>query len=149
MDDKTAAYILYKEGVAQGDIAKLLDRSEVTISRWKKRERWDERSADEMMAMQTIHDSITDLVRYQLQTLNRIKEEYVDSNQPRLISKGDIDGVRDLYNMIKSQETDWTTQVRIVRHINNYLKSNAPDLAPKVAPLLNQFLSEQRGGEKR
>lgn len=146
MDDKNAAYILYKEGLSQGDIARLLGRSEVTISRWKKKENWDKKATDELMAMETIHDSITDLVRYQLNTLQRIRDKYQEEGEPRLISKGDIDGVRDLYNMIKAKETDWTTLVRIVRQINDYLKNNAPDVARSVAPWLNQFLNDKRGG---
>lgn len=146
MDDKNAAYILYKEGVSQGEIAQLLGRSEMTISRWKKKGSWDKRANEEMMAMETINDSITDLVRYQLNTLKRIRDKYQDEGEPRLISKGDIDGVRDLYNMIKAKETDWTTLVRIVRLINEYLKNNAPDVARTVAPWLNQFLNDKRGG---
>ena len=146
MDDKNAAYILYKEGLSQGDIARLLGRSEVTISRWKKKDKWDERATDELMTMETIHDSITDLVKYQLNTLQRIRDKYKEEGEPRLICKGDIDGVRDLYNMIKAKETDWTTLVRIVRLINDYLKNNAPDVARSVAPLLNQFLNDKRGG---
>lgn len=146
MDDKNAAYILYKEGLTQGEIAKLLDRSEVTISRWKKSGKWDKKATEELMAMETIQDSITDLVKYQLNTLQRIRDKYKDEGEPRLICKGDIDGVRDLYNMIKAKETDWTTLVRIVRQINDYLKNNSPDVARTVAPWLNQFLNEKRGG---
>jgi len=63
-----------------------------------------------------------------------------------LIGKGDIDGVRDLYNMIKEKETDWTTTVRTVRLINKFLMDNCPELAREVAPRLNDFLNEQRGG---
>lgn len=98
------------------------------------------------MAMETIQDNITDLVKYQLNTLQRIRDKYKDEGDPRLISKGDIDGVRDLYNMIKAKDTDWTTLVRTVRQINDYLKSNAPDVARTVAPWLNRFLNEKRGG---
>lgn len=146
MDDKNAAYILYKEGISQGEIANLLGRSEVTISRWKKVGKWDKKATEELMAMETIHDSITDLVKYQLNTLQRIRDKYKEEGEPRLICKGDIDGVRDLYNMIKAKETDWTTLVRIVRLINDFLKNNAPEVARVVAPLLNQFLNEKRGG---
>ena len=93
--------------------------------------------------MQTIHEDIRDLVRYQLVQLRKLKEQYVkaesDGGEPRLISKGDIDGVRDLYNMIKSKETDWTTTVRLVRLVNKFLKDNYPALARDVAPALNDF----------
>ena len=102
------------------------------------------------MAMQTIHEDIRDLVRYQLVQLRKLKDQYIkaetDGGDPKLISKGDIDGVRDLYNMIKEKETDWTTLVRTVRKINKYLKDNHPELAREMAPALNDFLNEERGG---
>lgn len=37
MDDKNIAYILFKEGVSGQDIARIMKRSEQTISRWKKK----------------------------------------------------------------------------------------------------------------
>lgn len=146
MNDKEAAYILFKEGVPQGEIAKVLNRSEVTISRWKKKGEWDKKAADELMMMETISDGILDLVRYQLKQLKLLKEKYLEEGGIRLIAKGDIDGIRDLYNMVKGKETDFTTLVRIVRQINDFMKNNNPDLARQVAPVLNAFLNEKRGG---
>lgn len=150
MNEKEAAYILYKEGVTGQEISKILGRSEQTVSRWKKEGEWDKKSTDDLMAMQTIHEDIRDLVRYQLATLRKLKEKYVEAEtsdgEPHLIGKGDIDGVRDLYNMIREKETDWTTTVRTVRQINKFLMDNCPELAREVAPRLNDFLNEQRGG---
>lgn len=98
--------------------------------------------------MQTIHEDIRSLVRYQLVQLKKLKETYAASaaedGKVRLIAKGDIDGVRDLYNMIREKETDWTLLVRTVRKVNKFLKDNHPELAKEVAPLLNDFLNEER-----
>lgn len=149
MNDKEAAYILFKEGVSGQEIARILNRSEQTVSRWKKEGAWEKKATEDMMVMQTIHEDIRDLVRYQLEQLRKLKGKYLKEEsadgEPRLIGKGDIDGVRDLYNMIKSKETDWTTTVRIVRLVNKYLKDNSPALARDVAPILNDFLQEQKG----
>ena len=46
--------------------------------------------------------------------------------------------------MIREKETDWTLLVRTVRKVNKYLKDNHPELAKEVAPLLNDFLNEER-----
>lgn len=150
MNDKEAAYILFKEGVPQQEIARILQRSEQTITRWKKDGAWDQKATEDLMAMQTIHEDTRDLVRYQLATLRKLKEQYIkaekEGGEPRLIGKGDIDGARDLFNMIKVKEADWTTLVRIVRLINKFMKDNYPTLAREVAPALNDFLNEQRGG---
>ena len=90
-------------------------------------------------------------MHYQLTQLRKLKTKYEreesDDGTPRLISKGDIDGVRDLYNMIKAKETDWMGLVRNVRMINQYVKERDPELARQVAPILNDFLNEQRGGQ--
>ena len=43
MNDKEAAYILFKEGVPQQEIARILQRSEQTITRWKKDGAWDQK----------------------------------------------------------------------------------------------------------
>ena len=150
MDDRYIAYILFKEGVSGQEIARIMKRSEQTISRWKRDGDWEQKATEDMMAMQTIHEDIRDLVRYQLVQLRKLKDQYIkaetDGGDPKLISKGDIDGVRDLYNMIKEKETDWTTLVRTVRKINKYLKDNHPELAREMAPALNDFLNEERGG---
>lgn len=150
MDDRYIAYILFKEGVSGQEIARIMKRSEQTISRWKRDGGWEQKATEDLMAMQTIHEDIRDLVRYQLVQLRKLKDQYIkaetDGGDPKLISKGDIDGVRDLYNMIKEKETDWTTLVRTVRKINKYLKDNHPELAREVAPALNDFLNEERGG---
>lgn len=150
MDDRYIAYILFKEGVSGQEIARIMKRSEQTISRWKRDGDWEQKATEDLMAMQTIHEDIRDLVRYQLVQLRKLKDQYIkaetDGGDPKLISKGDIDGVRDLYNMIKEKEIDWTTLVRTVRKINKYLKDNHPELAREVAPALNDFLNEERGG---
>lgn len=150
MDDRYIAYILFKEGVSGQEIARIMKRSEQTISRWKRDGDWEQKATEDLMAIQTIHEDIRDLVRYQLVQLRKLKDQYIkaetDGGDPKLISKGDIDGVRDLYNMIKEKETDWTTLVRTVRKINKYLKDNHPELAREVAPALNDFLNEERGG---
>ena len=150
MDDRYIAYILFKEGVSGQEIARIMKRSEQTISRWKRDGDWEQKATEDLMAMQTIHEDIRDLVRYQLVQLRKLKDQYIkaetDGGDPKLISKGDIDGVRDLYNMIKEKETDWTTLVRTVRKINKYLKDNHPELAREVAPALTDFLNEERGG---
>lgn len=147
MDKKSAAYILFREGYKQGDIAKLLGVSEQAISRWKKNTEWEKKAAADLMVQETIQDDITQLVLYQLSALKKIRDEKEKSGDgPILISKGEIDGVRDLYNMIKPKETDFAQYVRFVRLLTEYLKNNTPELARQVAPFLNEFLNEVRGG---
>lgn len=79
MDDKYIAYILFKEGISGQEIARIMKRSEQTISRWKKNGAWEQKATEDLMAMQTIHEDIRDLVRYQLLQLRKLKEQYIKS----------------------------------------------------------------------
>ena len=152
MDDKYIAYILFKEGISGQEIARIMKKVRADDIQMEKERAWEQKATEDLMAMQTIHEDIRDLVRYQLLQLRKLKDQYIkseaDGGEPRLIGKGDIDGVRDLYNMIKPKETDWTALVRTVRKINKFLTDNYPVLARDAAPALNDFLNEERGGNR-
>ena len=91
MDDKYIAYILFKEGISGQEIARIMKRSEQTISIWKKNGAWEQKATEDLMAMQTIHEDIRDLVRYQLLQLRKLKDQYIkseaDGGEPRLIGQ--------------------------------------------------------------
>ena len=51
MDDRYIAYILFKEGVSGQEIARIMKRSEQTISRWKRDGDWEQKATEDLMAM--------------------------------------------------------------------------------------------------
>lgn len=148
MNDKEVAYILFKDGTPQNEIARYFGKTEQTITKWKKEGNWEQRATEEELSARTAQEDASDLLRYQLRALKRIKEQYEKDEKngevPKLLSKGDLDGIRDLFNITKQKEVEWTTYVRIVREINKYLREEHLALAKQMTEPLDEFLNYKR-----
>lgn len=148
MTDKEVAYALFKDGTPQNEIARYFGKTEQTITKWKKEGNWEQRATEEELSARTAQEDASDLLRYQLRALKRIKEQYEKDEKsgevPKLLSKGDLDGIRDLFNVTKQKEVEWTTYVRIVREINKFLKDENLSIAQQIADLLDDFLNLKR-----
>lgn len=147
--DQESAYILFKEGVPQNEIARIFRKTEQTISRWKKDEKWEKRLLDDQMNERTAQEDAGELLRYQLRTLKKIKneleeEEVKPGGKPQLLSKGHIDGIRDLFNVTKQKEIEWTQYVKIGRELMRFVKENDLTLAQALVPVLDDFLNFKR-----
>lgn len=146
--DQESAYILFKQGVPQTEIARIFRKTEQTISRWSKDGRWKDRALEEDMNERTAQEDAGELLRYQLQTLKKIKNRLVKAEQeggdPQLLSKGHIDGVRDLFNVTKQKEIEWTQYVKIGREFMKFVKENDLPLAQALAPVMDDFLNFKR-----
>lgn len=148
MTDKEVAYTLFKDGTPQNEIARYFGKTEQTITKWKKEGSWEQRATEEELSARTAQEDAGELLRYQLRALKRIKEQYEkdekDGEAPRLLSKGDLDGIRDLFNVTKQKEVEWTTYVRIVREINKFLRDEYLSLAQQMTGPLDEFLNFKR-----
>lgn len=148
MTDKEVAYTLFKDGTPQNEIARYFGKTEQTITKWKKEGNWEQRATEEELSARTAQEDAGELLRYQLRALKRIKEQYEkdekNGESPRLLSKGDLDGIRDLFNVTKQKEVEWTTYVRIVREINKYLRDEYLSLAQQMTGPLDEFLNFKR-----
>lgn len=148
MTDKEVAYTLFKDSTPQNEIARYFGKTEQTITKWKKEGNWEQRATEEELSARTAQEDAGELLRYQLRALKRIKEQYEkdekNGESPRLLSKGDLDGIRDLFNVTKQKEVEWTTYVRIVREINKYLRDEYLSLAQQMTGPLDEFLNFKR-----
>ena len=148
MTDQQTAFILYREDVPQKEIARILNRSEQTVTKWKQTGNWDQQIAEEALSEQTIQEDARELLRYQIRTLKRIKEtneaEYDKDGKPRLIGKGDLDGIRDLFNVTKTKEIEWSLYVRVIREVLKFLKDVNLPLAQQTGDYLDDFLNSKR-----
>jgi len=144
MEDQELAYILFRDGVSQKQIASVFKRSEVTIVRWKKEGDWERRKIESTTAMRTAQEDVQEILNYQLATLKKIKDGFATLEKPTLIGKSAIDSIRDLYNCAKEKQIEWTQYVRVVREINRYLAEVDMSVAQKVVQHLDDFLNYKR-----
>jgi hypothetical protein len=148
MDDRQATYLLFKEGVSQTEIARIFRRTVQTISKWKKEDDWDGKQAHEALATRTVQDDANELLMYQIETLkklkNRLMEKEAEDGTPRLIGKGDIDGIRDLYNITRSKDVEWTTYVKVIRELTAFLKEQNFEFAQQSVASFDDFLNFKR-----
>lgn len=146
--DQESAYILFKEGVSQAEIARIFRRTEQTVSRWKKDGAWDKRVLEAEINERTAQEDAGELLRYQLQTLKKIKNSLtrteMEGGEPQLLGKGLIDGVRDLFNVTRQKEIEWTQYVKTGREFMKFVKENDLSLAQALAPVMDDFLNYKR-----
>ena len=144
MTDQDLAFILYKDDVPQKDIAKAFGKSEQTILRWKKEGDWERKRTEQELAKHSAQEDAQELLNYQLRALKKIKQQYEKEGGTQLIAKGDIDGIRDLFNCVKGKQIEWTILVKTVRRINRFLKDTYPALAVQVAQPFDEFLLSEK-----
>lgn len=148
MGERDSAYILFKEGVPQKEIATIFRKSEQTIVRWKKDGEWEKRAVTDAVNERTAQEDAGELLRYQLRTLKKImaklEEDEAGGADPQLLSKGHIDGIRDLFNVTKQKEVEWTMYVKIGRELLKFAKEEDLELAKLLAPVLDDFLNYKR-----
>lgn len=144
MEAKTAAKILYMEGMAQKEIAKLLGVTETTIGTWKKDNNWEaERTRKNLLSM-TNTETMEELIHYQQQTLLTQVKEWKEQGTGKLISKGDVDALSKLYSTIKKKDTVWADYVKIIREFAEYIAEKNPKLAKEVVDVANDFINDKR-----
>ena len=144
MEKKEAAWHLYKEGLLQKDIARILNVSEQTVVSWKQKADWDKKLHEH----KELHDSnaqrILKLIAYQLRTIERMVQRWEEENNDRLIGKGEIDALSKLYATIKSKETTWSNYIKVCKDLMEFIASKDLPLAKVLTEKIDEFLNETR-----
>ena len=140
--------MLFKEEVPQNEIARILGKTEKTVSRWKKDERWEDKLVKSTIERQTTGEDIREILNYQLHVLKVMKdsrlEDHARGEDLKLLSKGDIDSVRDLFNCLKAKEVEWNVYVKVTRELLNYLRGVNLSLSQELANPADDFLNLKR-----
>lgn len=135
-----AGRALYMMGIPSGEIARLLDVSDTTVSNWTTKGNWREERAAGMAVRKNIQDSLLSLIDYQLEALREITEQNRASGTLKLIDKGEVDALAKLFATIKGKELTFAGLVSVIRELLEYLNQKSPDLAKALIPFTNDFL---------
>lgn len=153
MTDKEAAYILIKNGMSQKEAARILRKSENTVSGWAKKGKWNDKIVEESLFRETSEEKVRKLINFQLKVIEMIADKHstslndkltVEELQKLLIGRGDIDALQKLFTTIKGKEMEWSQIVKVVRDLTEYVEAQDLELAKEITPLANEFLNEMR-----
>lgn len=155
MENKEAAKILFFDGWPQNRIAEALKVSEKTISSWKQKEGWEEKRAKHHLMHETSAEKLMELINYQLEVLNRIRqlqEEQLRSGAittvkelaSLLIPKGDIDALQKMFVAVKSKQQSWATYVSVIREFAEHLQATDLELAKGMLDAADEFLLNKK-----
>ncbi|GAB2586543.1 hypothetical protein [Spirosoma areae] len=135
-----AGKALYMLNVPNVEIARTLDVSETTVSNWVTKGGWREERAAGMALKKNIQDSLLGLIDYQLEALNKIKDDNRRSGDLKLIDKGDVDALAKMFATIKGKELSFAMLATVIRELIEFLSQRSPDLAKMLVPYTNDFL---------
>jgi predicted transcriptional regulator len=144
MDKKESARQLFLDKYSQKDIARILDVSEQTISKWAKQEGWDDKRAEMLARNESIKDRILKLIDYQLRFMENWTELQEGGEDLKPLDKGQIDALSKLFSAIKGKEMEWAQVVAVQREFLEYLESRDISLAKQLIPHVDAYLNQKR-----
>lgn len=146
MEKKDAARLMFLDGWNQKDIAKVIGRSENTISKWAQAEGWKEKRINFDLLEENSSQRIMKLIDYQLRALERKTDAWLkeDPETVQLIERGDLDGLQKLFTTIKREHKEWSDYVTVCKELMDWLRITDIALAKKLPERINQFLNEKR-----
>lgn len=151
---EAAIRILYRDGVEQKEIARLLRISEVTVSRHVVKSDLKKKKLRHSIRKETSEENALTALEHQSTVVRRMAElaaekmtqdMTMEELKACLIPKGEIDALQKLFTTIKGKELDWSHIVRIMREFMSYVKERDMALAQAVTDVADDYLNDKRG----
>lgn len=153
INKKAAAEILFKEGLEQKEIGRILGVSETSISKWVISGNWKSKRINHSIRKQTAEEDTLTALAHQSMVLRRLTEKLGESMQDDmsidelkacLIPKGDVDAFQKLWTTVKGKELDWSAIVKILREFSQWLKNEDVELAQDLIEYIDKYLNDKR-----
>lgn len=157
MTDRDAGKILYSNGFEQKEIARLLRKSEPTISKWKNEDNWELSKVSNSVQTLTATENSLAALNHQTRVLKLMADRFSRQLEDELardaegaelakylIPKGEIDAVQKLFTTIKRPEAEWSTLVKVLRDYANWLRDENLSLAQQNVEYMDIWLNDKR-----
>jgi len=157
INKKGAAEILYKEGIEQKEIARILRLSTVTISKYVTQNGWRKKRMQHSIRKNTAEEDALTALAHQARIIKMISCKLSDELDQKpedaltieelksaLIPKGEIDALQKLFTTIKGKELEWSAIVRILREFSAFLKEEQLQLAQELLPHIDKYINQKR-----
>lgn len=153
INKKAAAEILFKEGIEQASIARMLGLSEVTISKYVVTGNWRQKRVEHSIRRNTAEEDALTALAHQSRVIRMISEKLSDTLNDDmstddlskcLIPRGDIDALQKLFTSVKGKEIEWSSIVKILREFSTWMKEEDLKLAQAIVPYIDVYLNHKR-----
>lgn len=156
INKKSAIEILFKQGIPQIEIARLLHISEVTVSKTVTTNNMKRRRLEHDLRKNTAEEDALTALAHQSKVIRMIADKLGESLndtgddmtmedlKAALIPKGEIDALQKLFTTIKGKELDWSATVRILREYQNWLKDEDLEVAQLNIPHMDAYINLKR-----
>jgi hypothetical protein len=152
----SAVELLFKQGIEQKEISKLLHISETTISKIVVNKQLRRKRLDHDLRKNTAEEDALTALAHQSRIIRMISQKLgdglpenlddisMDELKAALIPKGEIDALQKLFTTIKGKELDWSAIVRILREFSNWLKDEDLEAAKEIVPHIDTYINIKR-----
>jgi transposase len=150
---QAAVEILFKDGVEQKDISKILKISEVTVSKIVTTGGLRKKRTMQTLAKKTCEDNALMALEHQSSIVRLMAEKLkteltenpsIEELRAALIPKSEIDALQKLFTTIKGKEMEWSTIVKNIREFIAWLREHRPDLAQQIIDPADDYINEKR-----
>lgn len=150
---EAAIALLFKEGVEQKEIARILHISEKTVSKHVTTNGLKRKRLQHSLAKKTSEENALLALDHQSKVVAMMAEKLkqsmhndmtIEELRAALIPKGEIDALQKLFTTIKGKELDWSHIVRIMREFVTYVKDRDIQLAQELAEIVDDYINDKR-----
>lgn len=150
---QAAVGLLFKEGIEQKEIARLLKLSEKTVSGYVVSGNLKKKRLQHSIAKKTSEENALIALDHQSKVVRMMAEKLqegitenmsIEDLKAALIPKGEIDALQKLFTTIKGKELDWSYIVRIIREFIQYVKDKDIELAKDLAEIADEYINDKR-----
>jgi predicted transcriptional regulator len=150
---QAAVGLLFKEGIEQKEIARLLKLSEKTVSGYVVSGNLKKKRLQHSIAKKTSEENALIALDHQSKVVRMMAEKLqegitenmsIEDLKAALIPKGEIDALQKLFTTIKGKELDWSYIVRIIREFIQYVKDKDIELAQDLAEIADEYINDKR-----
>jgi hypothetical protein len=140
---KGAAQALFMAGYQQVEIARILNLSHNTISKWSATFGWKEQRVRlSMMENNTVND-LMEIFDYQVRCLKKRKVDMETDGEMKPFAPGEFDALQKLYSTIKPDWQNFRIHVEVLKKFVEYVQAHNLELAKQITEVADMYILEK------
>lgn len=142
MEKKDKAFLLFKNGIKQNEIAEMMGISENTVSKWSVAGSWAKKIIAEKTSEQTRTERTMKILNFQLECIENEVDNKIQEGDYTPLEGKYADGILKLYNTIKSEAISYEVSIKVINKFMEYIAAQNLEAAKIIVPLSRDFLAD-------